>query len=160
MTATVRRLAIGGATRVATGRIFHLYGPGEDRRRVVPAAAGALLAGRRFATSAGHQIRDFLHVEDVASAFVTLLERQAEGIVNIASGEPLALRRLVERIGELVGRPELIDFGAVGLRPGEPECLAGSNAKLRSLGWRPRYGLDDGLRSYLEPFAADAVRDN
>jgi nucleoside-diphosphate-sugar epimerase len=136
--AVSRRLALGGGTHVATCMIFQLYGPGDDVRPVILTAACVLLAGRGFATSTGHPVRNFLHVEDVAAASLTLLEQRAEGVFNIASGEPTTLRRLVGRVGELVGRPELIDFSAVAMRAGEPECIYGSHAKLRSLGWHVR----------------------
>lgn len=148
-----RALAIGSGTRVAVGRIFHLYGPGEDDRRVVPGAVKRLAAGERFATTSGYQVRDFSHVEDVAGAFATIVERRGEGVFNVASGEPISLRSLVGKIGEFLGRAERIDFGAIPMRPDEPECLCGSNARLRGLGWRPEHNLDKGLRQYVESLA-------
>ncbi len=53
---------------VAWGRIFFLYGPGEDERRLVASVARALARGERAATSAGTQRRDFMHVADVGAA--------------------------------------------------------------------------------------------
>ncbi len=58
----------------AWGRLFFLYGPGEKPGRLVSDAFRALSSGERFATSQGHQRRDFSHVADVAEAFAALVD--------------------------------------------------------------------------------------
>ena len=98
-----RRVAEGladiGGLSFAWGRIFFLYGPGEDERRLVAGVARAVAAGERAATSTGTQRRDFLHVDDVAGAFAALLDSEARGPVNIASGEGVAVRAIAEQLG-------------------------------------------------------------
>jgi len=106
----------------------------------------ALLAGRRVAVSAGLQQRDFMHVEDVARAFVALLDGAFQGPVNIASGTAVAVRELVERIGALTGRTALIDVGARLSPPDEPASLSADIAALaEAIGFTPRYELASGL---------------
>src|SRR2546421_7244389 len=58
----------------AWGRIFFMYGPHEHPSRLVAYVTRKLIQGNPALCSDGTQIRDFLHVEDVASAFVALLE--------------------------------------------------------------------------------------
>ncbi len=67
------------AIELAWGRVFFLYGPGEAPGRLVASVARALLAGERAATGDGTQIRDFLHVDDVAGAFAALLDSDVTG---------------------------------------------------------------------------------
>ena len=74
---------------LAWGRIFFVYGPGEPEGRLVPSVGRALLAGRRVPTTRGDQVRDFMHVEDVAAAFAALADADATGAVNVASGDPV-----------------------------------------------------------------------
>ena len=141
----VQQLAKESGTSVAWARIFYPYGPFEDRRRAVPALILSLLDGHRFAASTGDQVRDYVYGRDVGDAFVTLIDRRASGAFNVASGIPITIRHLMETIGDRLGGRGLIDFGAAAPRTWEPRFIAGDITRLRSLGWSPRYTLDDGL---------------
>lgn len=132
----------------AWGRTFFLYGPRENAERLVPSVVRSLLAGRPVATSSGEQLRDFMHVEDVAGALVALLDSPVVGDVNIASGIGVTVGEVVDRIVRLIGRPELIRRGALPMRPGEPRRLVADIARLRDeVGYRPRVPLADGLEA-------------
>jgi nucleoside-diphosphate-sugar epimerase len=140
--ALAEQLGVG----VAWGRVFFLYGPGEDERRLVAAVAKALTAGERAATSEGTQVRDFLHVDDVAGAFAALVDAEATGAVNIGAGEGVAIREVVEEIARAAGRPDLLDVGALPARPGDPPLLVPRVERLRSeVGYEPSTPLDAGL---------------
>jgi nucleoside-diphosphate-sugar epimerase len=140
--AAAEQLGIG----LAWGRIFLLYGPDEAPGRLVAAVARALLAGERAQTSPGSQVRDFLHVADVAGAFVALIDSDVRGAVNIASGEGRTLREVIEAIGAAAGRPELLDVGALPARPGDPDELVADVARLREeVGFVPVIGLTEGI---------------
>ncbi|MCB4804276.1 nucleoside-diphosphate-sugar epimerase [Methylobacterium brachiatum] len=137
---------------LAWGRLFFLYGPGERPGRLVGDAIRALASGARFATSPGHQRRDFSHVADAAGAFAALVESDVAGPVNVGSGAAVPVRVILERIGALTGRPDLIDFGARPLPASEPAGIEAAVTRLRdAVGFRPRYDLDAGLR---QTFAA------
>jgi nucleoside-diphosphate-sugar epimerase len=145
-----RRVAEGLGERlglsVAWGRIFFLYGPGEDARRLVASVARGLVAGERVGISAGSQLRDFLHVDDVADAFAALVGGEVTGAVNVASGEGVAVRHVAEVIARAAGRHDLLDVGAVPSRSGDPPEIVGDPRLLRDrVGWRPRLSLEDGL---------------
>jgi nucleoside-diphosphate-sugar epimerase len=132
-------------TRFTWARLFYLYGAKEDERRVVPALIKSLLHNEPFAVSSGEQIRDYLHVDDVASALWSFAEQRADGTFNISSGTPITMRLLMETIGDILGKKELIQFGALPQRQWEPPFICGDNRKLCQLGWQPKYGLRDGL---------------
>jgi nucleoside-diphosphate-sugar epimerase len=150
-----RRVAEGLAERagisLAWGRIFFLYGPREDERRLVASVARNLVAGERAPTSAGTQLRDFLHVDDVAGAFAALLDSDVAGAVNIASGEPVTVRRVVETIAQAAGHPELLDIGAVAQRAGDPPEIAADITRLRDeVGCAPARSLAQGLAETVD----------
>lgn len=145
-----RRVVEGLAERaeisVAWGRIFFLYGPQEDERRLVASVAKQLVAGERAPTSAGTQLRDFMHVDDVAGAFAALLDGDVRGAVNIGSGNGVSVRSIVEQLGVAAGRPDLLDIGAVEQRPGDPQEITADVTRLGvEVGFAPRYALADGL---------------
>lgn len=130
----------------AWGRIFFVYGPDERPSRLVSSFIRSLLAGEEARCTSGTAVRDFLCSEDVASAFVSLLDGGVEGAVNIASGKPISIRDLVTEIGRRLGRPDLIRLGAVAAATDEPPVLVADTRRLtEEVGWRPKYGLDEGL---------------
>lgn len=131
-------------------RFFYQYGPGEDERRLVPSVIRAIQRGQEAKVSPGEQRRDFLHVEDVASAVVAVAESRLSGCVNIGSGEAPPVKEIVTTIGELGGRPELVKLGAVPYYEGEPMLIVADNAKLKSTGWSPRWTLREGLRNTFD----------
>ncbi len=130
---------------VAWARIFFPYGPHDHPARVVPSVTAALLRREPARCSAGTQVRDFLHVADVASALCLLLEADFSGAVNIGSGEGTTVKRVLELIGEYTGRPDLLELGALPPRA-EPPALVADARKLREeLGWSPAIPLEAGL---------------
>jgi nucleoside-diphosphate-sugar epimerase len=144
-------LAGRAGIELAWGRIFFLYGPGEDPRRLVASVARALARGERAPASHGRQLRDFLHVEEVADAFAALVGAGVTGAVNVAAGTSVSIREVVELLGELSGRPDLVDLGALPTRPGDPHELSADVRRLRDeVGWRPGRSLEEGLRETLE----------
>lgn len=131
---------------VSWGRIFWLYGPGEGPGRLVSDVAAALRDGRAAEVSVGTQCRDFLHVADVAGAFVAALRSDYRGIFNVGSGTPVAVRDVVRCLAEAMERPESVRYGARPANPGEPPVLYGTVDRLqRQIGFRPIFGLRDGL---------------
>jgi len=135
----------------AWGRIFFLYGPHEHPGRLVASVIHALLAGRPALCSHGNQIRDFLHVADVASAFVALLESDVRGAINIASGKPVAIKDLVFQIARQIGREDLLHLGAIPVKENDPPVLIADIRRLSvEVGWRPTYGIDEGIINTIE----------
>jgi nucleoside-diphosphate-sugar epimerase len=149
-----RRVASAAAEQagvsLAWGRVFFLYGPGEHPDRLVASVARALMEGRPAETSSGIQVRDFMHVDDVAGAFAVLLDSGAEGAVNIASGEPVRVREVVEELARAAGRPDLPRLGALPDRAGEPPLLVADVRRLRDeVGFTPAWSLPAGLAQTL-----------
>lgn len=139
-------LARDAGFSAAWGRVFFLYGPRENPARLVASVILALLNGEPAATTRGDQIRDFLHVEDVAGAFVALLESAVEGPVNVGSGTPVAIRDLVLRIGQRLGREDLLALGTRPTPAAEPPLILADVGRLtREVLWSPRYTLESGL---------------
>ena len=89
-------------------------------------------------------------MEDVAAAVRAVAESPLTGCVNVGSGEAPSVREIAGAIGEAVGRPELLRFGALPYYEGEPMLIVADNGKLRSTGWAPRRGLKEGPRHAVE----------
>jgi nucleoside-diphosphate-sugar epimerase len=127
-------------------RLFFLYGPHEDKRRLVASVIRSLLLGEEARCSTGNQLRDFLHVDDAAGALVALLGSDVCGPINVGSGQAVAVREVVHKIAAKLGRTNLLRLGALPPRRDEPACLVADISRLRQdLLWQLRYSLDTGL---------------
>jgi nucleoside-diphosphate-sugar epimerase len=136
--------AFGGVRRLSTawGRIFFQFGPDEHPDRLVASVITNLLSEREAPCTHGRQIRNFLHVADVGSAFAALLDSAAEGPVNVGSAERITVAELLEEIARQIGRPQLVSLGARSAPPSEPPLLVPDVQRLyEEIGWRPQFEL-------------------
>ena len=134
----------------AWGRIFFLFGPGEHPDRLVSFVIRSLLKNEITPCSKGDQLRDFLYVEDVASAFVSILESDVEGPINIGSGKAVAVKELIKKICEKIGKHDLVRFGDLSPPPGDPHELVADITKLtKEVGWTPKYDFDAGIEKTI-----------
>lgn len=128
------------------GRIFFVYGPHEHPNRLVSSVIRSLLNGKHANCSHGNQIRDYLCVLDVAGAFVALLQSDIQGPVNIASGNPVRLKKIVHTIAKKLKRPDSLRLGALPVAEDEPSLLVADITRLSNeVSWQPRYNLNQGL---------------
>ncbi|MEW6172547.1 MAG: NAD(P)-dependent oxidoreductase [Bacillota bacterium] len=135
----------------AWGRIFFIYGPGEHPERLVASVTRALLQGRPALCSTGDQIRDLLYVKDVAGAFVALLEGEVSGPVNIASGQPVALKDVVGTVAAKLNSRHLVRLGAIPSPADEPPLIVADVRRLKEeVGFSPGYDLDRGLSETID----------
>jgi nucleoside-diphosphate-sugar epimerase len=134
----------------AWGRIFFTYGAYEYPNRLVPSVILSLLKGEPARCSHGNQIRDFLYVQDVADAFVALLESEVTGAVNIGSGQAIAIKDVVYKIADLIGRSDLVHLGAIPSAPKETPLLVADVTRLSNeVGWLPKFSLEIGLKQAI-----------
>ncbi|MFG2677487.1 UDP-glucose 4-epimerase GalE [Streptomyces sp. NPDC048392] len=117
------------------------------------AGAAPRIFGDDYATPDGTCVRDYIHVEDIASAHLAAavrLESAAEGTaltLNVGRGEGSSVSEMVDRILKVADKrgvdPEVTDR-----RPGDAARVVASADRIRAeLGWSARYGLDDMIES-------------
>ncbi|MCB2359370.1 NAD-dependent epimerase/dehydratase family protein [Clostridium estertheticum] len=130
----------------ASGRIFYLYGEMEKGNRIIPYVINCLLNNEIAHCSHGNQIRDFLNVKDVACAFVEILQSNIEGSINIGSGEGVKLKNILLKVGEKLGKKDLIHFGDIKTLLEEPNMIVANNKRLMNeTNWTQKFYLDNGL---------------
>jgi nucleoside-diphosphate-sugar epimerase len=142
----------------AWGRIFFQFGPDEHPDRLVASVIMSLLSGREASCTHGKQIRSFMHVADVGSAFAALLDSVTEGPVNMGSPDRISVAGLLEEIALQIGRPELVRLGARSAPPYEPSLLVPDVERLyNEVGWRPQFGLKDAIADTIAWWRRKAV---
>lgn len=132
-------------------RIFFLYGPNEHPDRLVSSVIRSVLQGQEARCSHGKQIRDYLHVQDVADAIVSILDSSVEGPINIGSGTAVTLRDMILTIGRTLGREDLLKLGAIPSRANDAPLVVADIERLTTeLKWQPSYSLEAGLAHTIE----------
>lgn len=138
-------------TGISWGRIFFLYGNHEPKSRLVPYVITSLLSGQEAKCSKGTQIRNFMHVEDAARAFVALLEHKDGGIFNVSSSDQVQLSTIINSIGEKIGREDLILLGSLETSPNEVEKLCADTDRLTNeVGFTAKISLSSGLDAAID----------
>jgi len=139
---------------VAVTRLANVYGGGDlNWSRLVPDTARALAKGERpVIRSDGSPERDYLYVDDAIDAYLavasSLDSEDLRGRAwNAGWGEPHSVRTVVDRLIAVSGRDLVPDVQGTGLPHGEIDRqYLDSTAIDEELGWRPKVGLDEGLR--------------
>ncbi len=128
---------------VAVARIFFVLGRFEDPNRLVPHIIRQLLNNDTAELSAGTQRRDYMHAWDVALGLIAVADSTIEGHVNIGMGSPVQVKELSEAIGESVGRPDLLWFGArAGGADTAEEITADISRISTETNWKPTLDLE------------------
>ena len=142
-----------GASVIAL-RYHNVYGPRMPRDTPYAGVASMFRSALERGDSPrvfedGRQLRDFVHVEDVARANVAALsDAGAEGCYNIASGDP---HTIAEMAGALTASfdPRRAPEVTGNFRLGDVRHVTGSPERAhRELGWRPEIDFNDGMRSF------------
>jgi len=140
---------------ITTLRYFNVYGPAQDWRRVVPPVMSAfiirMLSGEQpVIYGTGEKRRDFIYVDDVNDFHLLALDdARADGeVFNVGSGINFSVNEIFELIEEQlksglrpISKPDL---------PGEAEVTLADIAKSRSLGWKPKVDIREGVRLSIQ----------
>ncbi len=149
-TLAIRDIARRRGAGIVVVRPFGMYGPWEGSHKFVPMVMAASRSGDIVDLTPGYQERDYLYVGDVVTACLTLAGQEAfpsGEILNICSGEGLALRTLAEAaVDAIKGDPAVLRWGAKPYRPAESMRVVGDGRRLQALtGWFPSIGLAEGM---------------
>ena len=156
----IRFFAEGSSRRYAICRIFNIYGPAQKSSFVVPAILTQLRAARRIRLGELSHKRDYIYIDDVVSALLTIAWAELPAgcsVFNIASGEPRDVRDILTEIESLTGCPIEVDTDPAKLRRDEYGSEYGNTARLEALGWRRREDFRDGLRKTIAYYAPELL---
>ena len=136
-------------------RLYSVYGPLEDTSRLFPNLLRQALAGKLPPFVDARTSRDFIHVDDVCSAFIIAAAKMHPGIYgenfNIGTGIKTTIAELADvtrRIFSVTDEPQ---FGTMDGRAWDlADWYADPRKAITQLGWRPLVKLEDGLRSMAD----------
>jgi nucleoside-diphosphate-sugar epimerase len=143
--------------RFAWARVFYPYGVGEHPARLCSSIIQRLERSETIELKTPKSTKDYIYIEDLASAFLTVLEKQFEGTVNLGTGIGITVKEIAQSLGEMMNRPELIRE----VNPPQIDPLGyvvADSSKLRGLGWKPENDLRRGLEKLLANVAPSSTR--
>jgi len=137
----------------------NLYGPNDNfsdkDSHVIPGLMSRLHKIKTNQTKnfevwgTGKPLREFLFVDDLADAILYIIQNNIkEDLINIGSNEEVSIKQLVEKLVNTIGYEGEIIFNS-DYPDGNPRKLLDSS-KINSLGWKPKVGLDEGLKKTYE----------
>jgi dolichol-phosphate mannosyltransferase len=143
--------------RTATLRLYSVYGPWEEPRRLMPVLVRHCRAGGWPPLVGPDTARDFVWVGDACEAFVRAARAELPhtgGVFNIASGTQTTLRELVDTAARVFGLDREPQWGTMAQRAWDTSVWIGDpGAASADLGWRAETELADGLRRFGAWFA-------
>ena len=133
----------------------HMYGPDDDETKFTTHVIQACRHNHaKLDLTAGTQTRDFIYVDDVVSAYVTILDK-AETFgpsvdIEVGSGVAASVREFVESVQRLTRSSTRLNFGALPFRQQEIMHSQADISQIKSLGWAPKFDLEAGIRKTLD----------
>ncbi len=142
----ISRYAAENGFSFAWARLFYLFGPFEDARRLVPSVSIQLARGLPAELSSGRALRDFMDVRDVGEALAMLTLSDVTGTVNVGSGRAVSIGAVADQLAEIAGRSDLIRRGTLPDRPDEaPRIVAATRRLNTEVGYPAPRPLRDSL---------------
>jgi nucleoside-diphosphate-sugar epimerase len=113
-------------------RLFYVYGNGQSEKSLLPQLKQSVERGEKFFNmSGGEQLRDYISVAEVAKHLVSLATRMRnDGIINVCSGKPISIRKLVEHWIEKNNWSIDLNLGYYPYPAYEPMAFWGNRNKL------------------------------
>ncbi|MBL8026569.1 MAG: NAD(P)-dependent oxidoreductase [Fibrobacteres bacterium] len=131
----------------ASGRLFMIYGPGENSQRLIPTIISSLLVDKNININTdGALIRDYIFVSDAALAYKQLLFSDYNGIINIASGKGLSLFDIASKVKQILKSSCEVKFKeSTTIANNPPSVIADINKLAKTIQFVPQIDIDAGL---------------
>lgn len=138
-------------------RLFNVFGPGEASHRLLPSLVTKLKEGQGVSLSAGTQIRDFIHVDDVCAGIIAAVDALTEnpalsGCYNLSTGIGTTVKDFARIVaGAMHSDMKLLRFGELPMRPDDLPYVVGCPDKFtKNIGWKPNLCLSEGVSKSVE----------
>lgn len=145
--------------KIVNMKIEHMYGPGDDSKKFINWLLSQIqLNVPSIALTQGEQMRDFIYIDDVVSAYLAIINNitklKSYNEFEVGTGISITVRNTVEKLLSLhrnthpKNRTQL-EFGKIPYREREPMLISVDNHKLLELGWKPKYEIVEGLQELM-----------
>lgn len=141
--------------KTITLKLFDTYGPDDPRPKLFYLLSKAAASGEPLDMSAGEQLIDLVHIDDVLEAYLIAAQRLLAGKVQqhesyaVSSGQSIPLRKLVELYARETKQAVRVNWGARPYRYREVMTTWKNFQNLET--WQPKVTLAEGMQKILSP---------
>jgi nucleoside-diphosphate-sugar epimerase len=146
--------------QVINMKLEHMYGPKDDTTKFVPWVLSQLKQHvPQIRLTKGEQQRDFIYINDVVSAYLTVLARASDLAdfeeFDVGTGQLVTVRTFLEQMklsyeAKFGATGTKLDFGVLPYRKGEMMTIEVDNNPIKSLGWDVAFTGTKGIGTYIE----------
>jgi nucleoside-diphosphate-sugar epimerase len=131
------------------GRVFYPYGPGEHPSRLCSSIVQRLSRGEKVVLKTPSSTKDYIYIDDLADALLTVTEKKFCGAINLGTGSGLTVREIAGLLGTLMNRNDLIEEAPPSELDPFPFVVADAG-RLTGLGWKPATQPVEGLQRLVK----------
>lgn len=149
-----KKFCAANELRFANLNIEHMYGPGDSDSKFITGIAKLLVENEKFIDfTMGEQVRDFIHVDDVVSAFEKILlhlDNNAEKKYfnfEVGTGKGTSVKNFVIAMHSVSKSKSLLNFGALPYRKNEIMHSQANINELLATGWKSEISINSGVNS-------------
>ncbi|RZB29552.1 MAG: hypothetical protein AEth_01063 [Candidatus Argoarchaeum ethanivorans] len=134
----------------ASLRYFTVYGPRQRPDMAIHLFVRAILEGIEISVYGdGEQTRDFTFVDDIVEANVLAAMSGLQGeVFNVGGGTRISVNELLEIMEKVTGRRAVVKY--IEKQKGDVKDTLADAGKIGKLGWKPRVGIEEGVRRFVE----------
>lgn len=128
-------------------RFTSLYGPGDTSEKAIPSFVRKAIKSEDLEIKGnGHQVRDYLYVDDAVKASFLFAEKEGEGIFNIGSGRKIKIIEVAEEVNNQLGNPSRLKY----LPSDEKDFVLSSEKAIKCIGEYSLTSLSKGIKKTIE----------
>ncbi len=147
--------------KIATLRLYSVYGPWEEPGRLMPTLIMRGLEGGLPPLVDPRVARDYVYADDVSEAFVLAAARphpEPGPVWNVGTGKQTTIRQAVDVARRVLAIPTKPVWGTMPNRQWDTSAwVADARAIRRALGWKPRFGFERGFRQMVAWLRAEPL---
>ena len=130
-------------------RVFYPYGPREHPSRLCSSIIQKLSAGEKIVLKTPDSTKDYIYIEDLAAALLTVVEKKFSDTINLGTGVGVSVKEIAQTVGEMLNKRELVE--EANPPQVDPFGFVVADAdKLKSLGWQQKFSMRQGLEKLLK----------
>lgn len=138
--------------KVINMQLEHFYGSGTSPTNFLSYMIDKLKNNESpIDLTLGEQKRDFIYIEDVVSAYLTVIAKQDTNTesytsLQVCTNQLISIKELMNTLKDLTNSNSVLNFGAIPYRENELMHSETDNSSLINLGWKPRFTIKEGLQ--------------
>jgi nucleoside-diphosphate-sugar epimerase len=128
--------------------VFYPYGPGEHPSRLCSSILAKLARGEKVTLKTPQSTKDYIFIEDLAEALLTVTEKRFDGTINLGTGIGVSVREIARMLSTLLAREHLVeDAPETSVDP--LGYVVAEASRILGLGWKPAHTIEQGLRRLI-----------